>query len=188
MQKFSKYCVIVSLTIFSVFSYAQDEEEYRKADKVLNEIYSTFIKSAGKENVQAIKTAQRAWIRYKEKHCNVNYDAVSESSVAPLNTYSCLRTETELRIHEIKRIMRVKKDPSDYERDEFSTILSMSETTADKTKLMISINNAMLEYADADWRKYVRATCAFSANYIEEDQDVCEARLNFIYVIVNKEI
>lgn len=187
MQKFSRYCACVSLMILSAFSYAQEEEEYKIADNILNETYQVFIKSVGKNNVQAIKTAQLAWIRYKEKHCNVSYDAVSESSVSPQNIYSCLRVETELRLNEIKRIMKIKNDPSEYERDGFYLILLENESAADKTKFIIAINSAIMEYGDADWRKYVRATCAFSANYIDEDQDVCEARLNFTYVIVNKD-
>jgi hypothetical protein len=180
-----KYPAIIAvlLVFFSVFANAQGSEEYVKADKYLNDIYSTFIEAAGIENVQAIKMSQVAWIRFKEKHCNVNYEATSVNSVAPLNIDLCLRVMTENRSNEIKRIMDVKNDPFSYYRDSFVILLSIIEAIGyNKSEFIKRLNNKITEYGDAVWGKYVQATCSFSTTYIEDKRDVCEARLNYIYL------
>jgi uncharacterized protein YecT (DUF1311 family) len=184
--------VVLFAAFFSICANAwETDEAYVKADKKLNEIYATFIKTAGKENERAIKAAQVAWIRFKEEHCQVGYDATSVSSRAPMYTALCLTAATEDRIYEINRIMEMNSSllfpfysGDFFLRDDFTNMLRVFGTIGyNKSEFMDKLSREVAGYDNANWKKYVQATCDFSKNYTPIDErDICEARLNFVYL------
>lgn len=192
MYKFFKNMAVLFVAFFSVCANAwENDEAYMKADKELNEIYATFIKTAGKENERAIKTAQVAWIRFKEEHCQVGYDATSVSSRAPMYTALCLTAATEDRIYEINRIMEMKSSllfpfysGDFFLRDDFTNMLRVFGTIGyNKSEFMDKLSREVAGYDNSNWKKYVQATCDFSKSYTPVDErDMCEARLNFVYL------
>ena len=52
----------------------------------------------------------------------------------------------------------------------------------DKIDLMAKINMYKSVRNDNYLANYVKATCGFSAEYANDDRQLCEGRLNFIYM------
>jgi len=85
-------------------------KQYSKADTHLNTVYRDQIKrlSAGSpqdqkqnESIQRLKSAQRAWITYRDLHCSIARDQYEGGSMAPMVWSMCMETVTEHRIEEL---------------------------------------------------------------------------------------
>jgi len=187
MEKISKFYFCISLVILPFFACAETTEEYKKVDKILNETYSLFLKSAGSENSQSIKSTQLSWIRFKKKHCNEDYDTISERSVAPPNIISCLIAETEERTNEMKRIMLLKENPLEYHKDKLVKMFSILESGGyDISEVISKLRNKAAEYGDpasSDWKEYIQKNCTYSSKYSNDKRDICEGRLIYMYLL-----
>jgi uncharacterized protein YecT (DUF1311 family) len=85
-------------------------EQYKKADVQLNTVYGDLIKrfSAGSsedqklnETIQRLKSAQRAWLTYRDLHCSIARDQYEGGSMAPMVWSMCMETVTQHRIEEL---------------------------------------------------------------------------------------
>jgi len=85
-------------------------QQYSKADAHLNTVYRDQIKrfSAGSsqdqkqnESIQRLKSAQRAWLTYRDLHCSIARDQYEGGSVAPMVWSMCMETVTQHRIEEL---------------------------------------------------------------------------------------
>jgi uncharacterized protein YecT (DUF1311 family) len=187
--------IILAFAFFSSYSLAQDLEScnttlemidctwkaYQPSDKEINNLHSTFVSSAGNENMSAIKKAQIAWVRFKEKFCKV-YDDNSLGTSAPIEKNICLTKITEDRSTEIKRIMQRNVDKCSRCDDFFRAVAVLSASGYKKSEVLSKINTSVFKIAGNEWKNYVHATCDFSEKYINDKRDMCEARLNFIYL------
>ena len=157
-------------------------EAFKHSDKELNDHYRKFIQNLSGENAQSIKAAQVAWIRFKEKNCQLVYDAVFPGTEAPIDKNYCLQIVTKDRITEIKRIMERKQDNCSKCDDFFRSLAVLTALGYKKSDVLSKINTYVFNRSGKEWNNYVRATCDFSVKYVNDKRDICEARLNFIYL------
>lgn len=94
-------------------------EEYEKADKELNTVYKQALKSQEEVDkeaaemgpdyvgaVKALKKAQRAWIDYRDGHCDgVGYEAVG-GSMQPMIINGCMASMTAARTKELRDLIQ----------------------------------------------------------------------------------
>lgn len=94
-------------------------QDFEKADKELNAVYKQAL--ASQQNVdkeaadmgpdyvgavKALKKAQRAWIDYRDGHCDgVGYEAVG-GSMQPMLVSGCMATMTQARTKELRELMQ----------------------------------------------------------------------------------
>lgn len=92
--------------------------DFEKADKELNVVYKQAMKSADEADkqaaemdeayvgaVKALKKAQRAWIDYRDGHCDgVGYEAVG-GSMQPMLISGCQARMTEHRTKELRELI-----------------------------------------------------------------------------------
>lgn len=92
--------------------------EFEAADKELNTVYKQAMKSQEEVDkqaaemgegyvgaVKALRKAQRAWIDYRDGHCDgVGYEAVG-GSMQPMLINGCLATMTKTRTKELRELM-----------------------------------------------------------------------------------
>ena len=94
-------------------------EEYKTADKELNAVYKQALKSEAEVDqgaaemgpdyvgaVKALKKAQRAWIDYRDGHCEGMGFAAVGGSMRPLLVNGCMTTLTTNRIKELRELMQ----------------------------------------------------------------------------------
>lgn len=68
-----------------------------RADTLLNENYQQVMRMIGPERVQALRTAQRAWIQFRDAECAFRESEVAGGSMAPMVHALCLARQTEAR-------------------------------------------------------------------------------------------
>lgn len=95
------------------------EQAYMKADAELNRVYQQIVKSVdsqddgsgegGKSWKESLKSAQKAWIDFKEKDCGeLIYLEWYGGTGAASASYGCLIQKTETRIKELKERYEVQ--------------------------------------------------------------------------------
>jgi uncharacterized protein YecT (DUF1311 family) len=96
--------------------------EFEKADKELNTVYKDALKTAAEADVQAadmneayvgavksLKKAQRAWIDYRDGHCDgMGYEAVGGSMQGMLIS-GCQARLTEARTKELRELIEAMR-------------------------------------------------------------------------------
>jgi uncharacterized protein YecT (DUF1311 family) len=94
-------------------------QDFEKADKELNAVYKQALESQVEVDkqaadmgpnyvgaVKALKKAQRAWIDYRDGHCDgVGYEAVG-GSMAPMLVSGCLAGLTQNRTKELNDLIK----------------------------------------------------------------------------------
>lgn len=78
------------------------KKEFEKSDNELNELYNLLLKSLSGENKQKLVNAQKAWVKYRDAHCQAVTDLYQGGSAFYLIKYSCLKEITEQRIVVLK--------------------------------------------------------------------------------------
>lgn len=81
-------------------------KEYEKADGELNRVYREVMAALRPEIQEKLKAAQRAWIAYRDAHCDCASFDYSGGSIYPLVYYNCLRDLTMARITEIQQLLQ----------------------------------------------------------------------------------
>lgn len=80
-------------------------EEHERQDARLNRVYQALIGALSPEREEALRVAQRAWIRYRDANCDFYYDPQG-GTAAGLAASSCLLSETADRADELERLGR----------------------------------------------------------------------------------
>lgn len=78
--------------------------KYQKADEELNKVYPQTMEKLSPEHKQKLKTAQLAWIQFRDAHCDCEIFFYEGGTIQPLIKYSCLETETKSRIKQLKSL------------------------------------------------------------------------------------
>jgi uncharacterized protein YecT (DUF1311 family) len=73
--------------------------EYKRADTELNRVYQETLK---KLQPQLLREAQRAWLAYRDAHCDAQYRLYTGGSIAPVILAQCRATLTAQRAKEIR--------------------------------------------------------------------------------------
>ncbi|ENY71907.1 lysozyme inhibitor LprI family protein [Aeromonas diversa] len=72
-------------------------QDYARADAALNAAYKKLVSTLDKAQLGRLKTAQRAWIGFRDAQCDYEAGAYEGGSIAPLIHSGCLSTLTEQR-------------------------------------------------------------------------------------------
>jgi uncharacterized protein YecT (DUF1311 family) len=82
------------------------KKEYDAADAELNMVYKEVMADLSPEMQGKLKAAQRAWIVYRDAHCDCAAFEYSGGSIYPLIYYNCLRDNTISRTQEIRQLLQ----------------------------------------------------------------------------------
>jgi uncharacterized protein YecT (DUF1311 family) len=95
-------------------------EQYRKADAHLNTVYAKLVRLLEKDlsedqqrknteqvkfdqtAIQKLKTAEKAWIQYRDLHCDAARHQIGGGSMSPMVWADCMTNSTERRIEDLK--------------------------------------------------------------------------------------
>lgn len=80
------------------------QDEYKKADVELNKVYQQTMAKLSPEHRQKLKTAQLAWIPFRDAHCDCDAFIFDGGSMQPLIQFTCLESETRNRIKQLKSL------------------------------------------------------------------------------------
>ncbi len=80
------------------------QDEYRKADTELNKIYQQTMTKLTAGHKPKLKSAQLAWIKFRDAHCDCDAFTFDGGSMQPLIKYTCLDQETKHRTQQLKSL------------------------------------------------------------------------------------
>lgn len=70
-------------------------QSYRASDAALNKTYAALGKTVSKAGLAKLKTAQRAWISYRDAQCEFESAGTDDGSVHPMIVSTCLDQLTQ---------------------------------------------------------------------------------------------
>jgi uncharacterized protein YecT (DUF1311 family) len=80
-------------------------EQFRKADAHLNKIYASLLKQLGSGTAtQKLQAAEKAWIQYRDLHCEAARSEFEGGSISPMVWAQCMAGVTDHRIEELKNV------------------------------------------------------------------------------------
>src|SRR5215471_17569529 len=83
--------------------------EYKKADAQLNKTYQELVAMLDDEDKAELKTAETAWIKYRDAHCQFASDQYRGGSIRPMIEAICLTDVTTNRTTELKNQIKERK-------------------------------------------------------------------------------
>ena len=86
-------------------------KQYKAADAQLNAAYREFTSKLNPEETAQLKTAQLAWIKFRDANCEFVADAYKGGSIRPMIAAMCLADVTNARTSELKAQMKEREDP-----------------------------------------------------------------------------
>ncbi|MBN3769235.1 lysozyme inhibitor LprI family protein [Burkholderia sp. Se-20378] len=152
------------------------QENYRSADNDLNSIYDNVLGKIPSSSKKSFIATQRAWIAYKDKYCNLAFEATAPGAEAPIDKWSCLTSVTEARANEIRYFY------SSIGMDDFRRSLAVMANlyeNGDASRVLSKLVKNTPDGDDPDWLKYVNLNCKMTSEKLQEDRETCIARLNF---------
>ncbi|MFZ1784355.1 MAG: lysozyme inhibitor LprI family protein [Ferruginibacter sp.] len=81
----------------------QAAREFKAADKTMSALYKKVMALQDDAGKKLLLEAQRAWIKYKEAHCESAANMYRDGSIYPLIYNSCLRELTEERTKKLQQ-------------------------------------------------------------------------------------
>ena len=85
-------------------------KEYKAADAQLNVAYREFLSKLNPEETAQLKTAQLAWLKYRDANCEFVADQYKGGSIRPMIAAICLADVTNARTSELKAQMKERED------------------------------------------------------------------------------
>jgi uncharacterized protein YecT (DUF1311 family) len=86
-------------------------KEYKAADAQLNAAYREFTSKLNPEDTAKLKTAQLAWIKFRDANCEFVADEYKGGSIRPMIAAMCLADQTSARTSELKAQMKEREEP-----------------------------------------------------------------------------
>jgi len=83
--------------------------EYKKADAQLNKTYQELTAMLDDEDKAELKTAETAWLKYRDAHCQFVSDQYRGGSIRPMIEAICLADVTGNRTTELKNQIKERK-------------------------------------------------------------------------------
>ena len=77
-------------------------EQWKSADTALNRDYQALLQRMDPKSQKLLRSAQRAWLAYRDAECGFIASATEGGSVQPTVRYGCLRDATEKREEALK--------------------------------------------------------------------------------------
>ena len=76
---------------------------YRQADSALTRLYQRTLSSATGARRSALKSAQQAWVAYRDAHCRYATLGYAGGSAEPMQKSLCLASLTRARVHDLEQ-------------------------------------------------------------------------------------
>ncbi|WP_155754556.1 lysozyme inhibitor LprI family protein [Burkholderia stagnalis] len=152
------------------------QTNYDAADRILNKSYNDFLAKIAASDKQNLIATQRAWVVYKEKYCGAAFDATAPGAEAAIDKWTCLTAVTEARTDEIRYLGSAVG--MDVFRRSLAVMANLYEN-GDTGKVMARLIKNTSDGNNPNWVKYVTLNCKMTAAKLQEERDVCTARLNF---------
>ena len=83
--------------------------EYKKADAALNKTYQELAAMLDDEEKVQLKTAETAWLKYRDANCEFVADQYKGGSIRPMIAAICLADVTNNRTTELKNQIKDRK-------------------------------------------------------------------------------
>jgi uncharacterized protein YecT (DUF1311 family) len=77
-------------------------KDYRAADAVLNQVYQKLVAILDDEEKAQLKTAQEAWLKYRDTNCEFVADQFKGGTMRPMIYALCLKDVTKTRTTELR--------------------------------------------------------------------------------------
>lgn len=74
----------------------------KKADATLNAVYGQLTDRLSGRSVQKLRSAQRAWLAFRDAECALQGSAVEGGSAQPAVVSQCMATLTEERVRQLR--------------------------------------------------------------------------------------
>ncbi len=87
------------------------DAELKKADAELNRTYQEALGKLKGDNVTRLRTAQRAWVAYRDAQCQAAYKMFEGGTIAPLAFTQCKTKLTQSRTKEIRQTYFPEEPP-----------------------------------------------------------------------------
>lgn len=152
------------------------QTNYKSADSYLNETYSNVLRKIPSSDKQGLIATQKAWVAYKDKYCNLAFENTAPGEEAPIDKWSCLTSVTEARTNEI-RFISSSIGMDDFRRS--LTVMANLYENGDVGKVLSKLVKNTSDGTNPDWLKYVSLNCKMTSEKLQEDREICIARLNF---------
>jgi uncharacterized protein YecT (DUF1311 family) len=105
--------ITICLLTLTAFSQTQQQlnreaaERYQKVDAELNKVYKELMALLSPERKALLVKAQRAWITFRDTHCQYESSIYEGGSMKPLLHAMCKQDLTE---HRLKQLEQAKKE------------------------------------------------------------------------------
>jgi uncharacterized protein YecT (DUF1311 family) len=152
------------------------QKNYRYADNDLNSAYDNVLGKISSSSKKSLIATQRAWIAYKDKYCNLAFEATAPGAEAPIDKWSCLTSVTETRENEI-RYFYSSIGMDDFRRS--LVVMANLYENGDASRVLSKLVKNTPDRDNPDWLKYVNLNCKMTSEKLQEDRETCIARLNF---------
>ncbi len=84
--------------------------EFKKADSELNKIYSQVVARLDAEGKEKLKTAQRAWVAFRDAQAELDADVSRGGTMVPLLRASSMTDTTQSRIKQLRDYLKELSD------------------------------------------------------------------------------
>lgn len=145
---------------------------YEKSDKKLNEQYSKMVAPRGFPNRTSLIDTERAWMKYRDAHCNEIYESILPGEEAEIEKTGCLISLTSSRLVELFHL------DTGVSGDGFYNTLSFISSISSKSKDEILSHIESLEKRPKEI-DYYKKNCKLTQSIYDEDERLCQARLKF---------
>lgn len=176
------YCVIwSSLTLagdFDLNSMVTSEvsdgvkASYKQIDAKLNEQYKILMRNPEFSYKKLLGDGERAWIKYRDVHCDGVNVSMFAGALAELAKERCLVSMTSSRVTELVYI------ETGVNSDGFHRLLPIMSRMAYMSRDEF-IAFASTEKAGAEEGMYFEKNCELTALLHKEDRQICNARMRF---------
>lgn len=86
-------------------------KQYKAADAQLNVVYREFMSKLGPEETAQLKTAQLAWLKFRDANCEFVAGQFKGGTMRPMIAGMCLADVTYARVSELKAQMKQRDEP-----------------------------------------------------------------------------
>lgn len=145
---------------------------YKRVDKKLNEQYRILVSSSKFPNKNLLLEGERAWIKYRDAHCNNIYESVYPGEEAGIEEVGCLTSLTSSRLVELVYL------ETGASGDGFYNSLSIMSKISSKAREEILSYIESLDQ-DPEESEYYKKNCELTVLAHAEVERLCRVRMKF---------
>ncbi|OPK10921.1 lysozyme inhibitor LprI family protein [Pseudomonas sp. VI4.1] len=145
---------------------------YKRVDKKLNEQYRILVSGSKFPNKDLLLEGERAWIKYRDAHCNNVYKSIYPGEEAGIEKVGCLVSLASSRFAELVYL------ETGAVGDGFYSSLSIMNRISTKTREEILSYIESLDQGSEE-SEYYKKNCELTLLAHAEEEMLCQARMKF---------